>query len=247
MSSLRFYRSLHCAHRRLIRHNTSYSPKDATVDTGEIESENNPWSPSLYTDRVYVRKGIRNEALPANFRLSYEPIYEAPSIKYVSLLKRMTLGFALAGAYSSKLLYDLVQFDDIYAAGLLIGTLTPAAVVNYKLKDYVTRIFRLYDKDKPQDLDTLTSNEQLIIEKLNPTGSKTYNTLLTILNNETLKLTGSPSSLHPYSTWQAELDGVKSDYYVADNIGGVKMDRLWGIVEHNSGVNNGRYMEGIKE
>lgn len=156
----------------------------------------------------------------------------------------MTLGFAFAGAYGSKLLFDLVQFDDIYAAGLLMGTLTPALVVNYKLKDYVTRIFRLYDKDKPQDLETLTSNEQLVVEKLNASGSKTYNTLLNVLNNSTLKLSPDKQSfLKPYTSWIDESEGVKHNYYITDNIGGMKMDRLWGIVEHNSGVNNGRYME----
>lgn len=230
-----------------MRHSASYQSKDSNIDTGEIESENNPWSPTLYTDRVYVKDGMRKKALPDNYRLSYEPIYEAPSVKYVSLLKRMTLGFALAGAYSSKLLYDLVQFEDIYAAGLLVTTLAPAVVVNYKLKDYVTRIFRLYDKDKPQDLETLTCNEQLVVEKLQPTGNRTYNTLLKILNNDSLKLSAPPSPFKPYSSWQAETDGVTHEYYIADNIGGMKMDRLWGIVEHNSGVNNGRYVEDLKD
>lgn len=245
---LRFSRGLHCSQSRLARYGSSYTSESSTVDTGDIASENNPWSPTLYTDRVYIKSGLRNKALPPNFRLSYEPLYEAPSTRYVSLLKKMTLGFAFAGAYGSKLLFDLVQFEDVYAAGLLVGTLTPALVVNYKLKDYVTRIFRLYDKDKPQDLETLTSNEQLVVEKLNASGGKTYNTLLNILNNPTLKL--SPENhtlLKPYSSWTDEFEGVKQSFYITDNIGGMKMDRLWGIVENNSGVTNGRYMEDSEE
>lgn len=246
-TSIRLTRSFHTSKRSLVRFNTSYTTKDATVDTGGIATENNPWSPTLYTDRVYVKHGLFKEALPANYRLSYEPIYEAPSTRYVSLLKRMTLGFALAGAYGSKLLFELVQFEDIYAAGLLAATFAPAVAVNYKLKDYVTRVFRLYDKDQPQDLETLTKKEQLVIEKLNSMGTKTYNTLLTVLNNPTLRLSGGQSLFRPYATWEDKGDGVNNKFFLTDNIGGMKMDRLWGIVEHNSGVNNGRYIENVEE
>lgn len=244
---LRLVRSFHSGMRFLARHSGSYTSKGTAVDTGEITSENYPWSPTLYTDRVYVKNGFLSEKLLANFRLSYEPMYEAPSIRYVSLLKRMTLGFAIVGIYGSKLLYDLVQFDDIYAAGLFLGTLAPAVAVNYKLKDYVTRVFRLYDKSKPQDLEFLTSREQLVIEKLTSAGNKTYNTLMNVLNNKALQLAPRQSLWRPYATWVDESDGDKRGYYISDNIGGMKMDRLWGIVEHNSDVNNGRYMEDLKE
>lgn len=213
------------------------------METDEIISENNPWSPTLYNDIVRVRKGFRNVTLPENYRLSYEPIYEAPGSKYVAMLKRLTLSFAVIGVYGAKLFYELVQFDDLYALGTIIGTWTPAIAVQYKTSDYVTRAFRLYDKDKPQTLENLVNDEQLVMEKLLATGGKTYNTLLTVSNNPLLKLTDTENSaLAPYRLWETSDSDGKQYFYVVDNVGGMKMDRLWGIVEHNSGVDNGRYI-----
>lgn len=227
----------------LIRHKGSYKSDDSTVDTDEIISENNPWSPTLFSDVVHVRKGVRNVALPDNYRLSYEPLYEAPGSKYVAMLKRLTLSFAVIGVYGAKLFYELVQFDDIYAVGTLVGTWLPAAAVQYKTRDYVTRIFRLYDKNKPQTLENLVSDEKLVMEKLSTTGGKTYNKLLTVSANASLTLCDNDNSLiSPYRTWKTNDDDGKAYYYVVDNVGGMKMDRLWGIVEHNSGVDNGRFI-----
>lgn len=239
---LRFQRQFSVLARRSFRHKGNYKTEETTVETDEIVSDNNPWSPTLYNDLVYVRKGLRNVALPAKYRLSYEPLYEAPGSKYVAMLKRLTLSFAVLGIYGSKLLYELVQFDDIYALAVIVGTWTPAVATQYKTRDYVTRVFRLYDKEKPQTLENLVGDEKLIMEKLNATGGKTYNTLVTVLGNADLKLCPKESlfraALLPYRTWQ---DGEK-EFYLADNVGGMKMDRLWGIVERNSGVDNGRFM-----
>lgn len=235
------------AHRS--RHLGSYKLSDATVETDDIITENNPWSPTLYTDVVrYKPRGrwLRTQALPDNYRLSYQSLYEAPGSKYVSLLRRLTISFAVLGAYGAKLFYELVQFDDIYALFTLVGTISPAAFVQYKTKDYVTRIFRLYDKDKPQTLDNLVSDERLVMEKLLPMGLRTYNEVLQVSDNTLLQL---QKPLHgwlvPLATWK-EVDpetNRKRAYYVVDNIGGIKMDRLWGVVEHNLGVNHGRYID----
>lgn len=237
-------RSFSMSARALIRHKGTYKGNDSTVETDEIITENNPWSPTLLSDVVSVRKGFRDEALPENYRLSYEPLYEAPGSKYVAMLKRLTLSFAVIGVYGAKLFYELVQFDDIYAAATLVGTWSPAVVVQYKTRDYVTRIFRLYDKTKPQTLQNLVSDEKLIMEKLSATGGRTYNSLLTVSGNKALQLCPESSSvLTPYKTWH---DGNRN-YYVVDNIGGMKMDRLWGIVEHNLDVDNGRYIPEASE
>ncbi|GEQ67901.1 hypothetical protein JCM33374_g1567 [Metschnikowia sp. JCM 33374] len=244
MLSLRFSRSLKTSSRALFRHKGSFRNDDTTVETDEVVSDNNPWSPTLYQDKVYIRKGFRDVGLPSKYRLSYEPLYEAPGSKYVAVLKRLTLSFAVLGVYGSKLLYDSAQFDDIYALGVILGTWAPVAAVQFKTRDYVTRIFRLYDKEKPQTLENLVGDEKLIVEKLNPTGGKTYNSLVTVSENDSLKLCPkSNDALAPYRTWQETVDGRKKYYYVMDNVGGMKMDRLWGIVEHNSGVDNGRYMD----
>lgn len=230
-------------------HNTSYRLSDSTVNSDEIMSENDPWSPTLFNDIVHIRKpnSIRNSPLPSNYRLSYLALYEAPGAKYVAMLKRLTLSFAVLGCYGAKLFYESVQFDDIYAIGTLVSCAAPAYFVQIKTRDYVTRIFRLYDKEKPQTLENLLADEKLIMEKLNATGGKTYNELLTITDNKSLKLVDPPRFplLSPYASWE-EVDkesGSKRKYYVVDDIGGLKMDRLWGIVEHNSKVDNGRYIE----
>lgn len=225
-----------------MRHKGSFRSHDTNVETDEVMSDNNPWSPTLYNDIVYIRKGLRNVALPENFRLSYEPIYEAPGSKYVAMLKRLTLSFAVIGVYGAKLFYELVQFDDLYALGTIVGTWAPAVAVQYKTSDYVTRMFRLYDKLKPQTLENLVNDEKLVVEKLNATGGKTYNTLLTISGNTSLKLCDE-DTFSPYRSWEETLNGNKKYYYLADNVGGMKMDRLWGIVEHNLGVDNGRFLE----
>ncbi|ODV76734.1 uncharacterized protein CANTADRAFT_92325 [Suhomyces tanzawaensis NRRL Y-17324] len=230
-----------------IQHKGNFRTSDATVESDEIVTDNNPWSPTLYDDIVYVHKpnSIRATALPSNYRLSYSSLYEAPGAKYVAMLKRLTLSFAVLGVYGAKLFYESAQFDDIYAVATLVSCGVPAAYVQYRTKDYVTRIFRLYDKDKPQTLENLVQDEKLILEKLNSTGGKTYNTLLQVSNNRLLQLAPKRSVLMPYASW-CEVDpesNTKREHYVVDNIGGLKMDRIWGIVEHNSGVNNGRYIE----
>lgn len=220
---------------RSFRHKAAFS---ADLPADDIVSENNPWLPTLYQDTVHVRRGLRNVPLAANFRLSYEPLYEAPGAKYVAMMRRLTLSFAVLGVYGAKLFWELAQFDDALAGLTLAATWTPAAAVYYKTADYVTRVFRLYDKSAPQTLDNLVRGEQLVVEKLTATGGSTYNTLVSVAGNDALRLAPS-SAWTPYRTWQ---DGDRG-FYIADNVGGMKMDRLWGIVEHNSGVDNGRYVD----
>lgn len=229
-------------------HKGSYKSPDSQIDTDEIISENNPWSPSILNDVVKVRKPGKARAveLPENFRLAYQPIYEAPGSKYVSLLKRLTISVGVLGCYGAKLFYDSPNFDDFYAVFTLTSSWVPAALVQYKTRHYVTRIFRLYDKEKPQTLENLVNDENLIIEKLNVTGGKTYNSLIRITQNPSLKIVppARSSLLTPYATWEdIEPDSkVKRYHYIVDDIGGMKMDRLWGIAERNSNIDNGRYI-----
>lgn len=155
-------------------------------------------------------------------------------------MKRLTLSFAVLGCYGAKLFYESAQFDDMYALATLVGCWTPSAVVQYKTKDYVTRIFRLYKQDQPQTLENLVQDEKLILEKLNLTGGRTYNCLVTI--NPSLQLDKPPKWLRPYSSWTdiEPTSGRRRHFYVTDDTGGIKMDRIWGIVEKNLGANNGR-------
>lgn len=190
---------------------------------------------------MYVRTplALRSCEVPG-YRLAYSPLYESSGAKYVAMLKRLTLSFAVLGVYGAKLFYELAQFDDIYAAATLVGCCTPPALVQYKTKDYVTRIFRLYPKDKPQTLENLVTDEKIVLEKLNATGGRTYNCLVTM--NPLLQLDKPASWREPYSTWTdiEPTTGRRRHFYVQDDMGGVKMDRIWGIVERNSGVDNGR-------
>ncbi|KAI5956392.1 hypothetical protein KGF54_000867 [Candida jiufengensis] len=222
----------------------SFKSNDDSVESDTLISDNNPWSPTLEEDPVFVQERDKffKTQLPPQYRLSYAPIYEAPASKYVSMLKRLTLSFSVIGIYGSKLLFESSQFDDSFAYSLLIGVFIPVLLVQYKSRDYVTRIFRLYNKNLPQTLNNLVNDENLIIEKLGFTGGKTYNELLKISNNPNLKLSPPPKVYKPYTTWEEKNPntGIKREFYIVDNVGGIKMDRLWGIVEKNSNVNNGR-------
>ncbi|KAI5967878.1 hypothetical protein CANMA_002646 [Candida margitis] len=227
-------------------HAKSFKSSDSNVDTDELISENNPWSPTLEDDPIFIqeRHKITKTQLPEYYRLSYNPIYEAPAAKYVSILKRLTLSFGVVGLYGSKLIYESTQFDDSFAYTLLAGTIIPIILVQWKTKDYVTRIFRLYNKTIPQTLDNLVKDENLIVEKLNFTGGKTYNELLKITDNKSLIISPEHKFWKPYTTWEdksnGQENGSKREFYIVDDIGGIKMDRLWGVVEKNSGINNGR-------
>lgn len=230
------------------RHSSSYKSADYTADQDDIRTENNSWSPTLYTDIVRIKEpfSLKSKSLPSNLRLSYSALYESPGAKYVSVLKRFSLSASVLGLYGAKLFYDSPQFEDIYAYITAAFFLLPTLFVQFKTRDYVTRIFRLYDREKPQTLENLVSDEKLIMEKLNFSGGKTYNELLTVGKNETLRL-APPTNfplIMPYRTWEETLEtGKKRYFYVVDDIGGIKMDRLWGIIEHNSNVNNGRYID----
>jgi hypothetical protein len=226
----------------MVKHQSNFRNTDSNVESDEIVTDNNPWSPTLYNDIVYIKHPGTFKSTPMDdkYRLSYSPLYESPGAKYVSMLKRLSISFAVLGIYGAKLFYESAQFDDMYAVYTILATSAPALAIQYKTKDYITRIWRLYDKTQPQTLENLLSDEKLVMEKLNGWGSRTYNELLSITNNHDLKVVHDQNNvLRPYSTWQCG----NRNFYVVDNIGGLKMDRLWGIAEHNSGINNGRYIE----
>lgn len=235
------YRPLSKSTIAMIKHQSNFRNTDSNVESDEIVTDNNPWSPTLYNDIVYIKRPGKFKSTPMDdkYRLSYSPLYESPGAKYVSMLKRLSISFAVLGVYGAKLFYESAQFDDIYAVYTILTTSAPAVAIQYKTKDYVTRIWRLYDKTQPQTLENLVSDEKLVMEKLNGWGSRTYNELLPIANNHELKVVDNNGILRPYSTWQSG----NRNFYVVDNIGGLKMDRLWGIAEHNSGIDNGRYIE----
>lgn len=233
-------------HLLLVRYkSTPLRSPDSEFESDEVVSPNNPWLPTLYTDpvRVYSRASWPlSRTLPSHMRLSYTPLYDSPGGKYAGMLRKTTFGFALCGAYAAKLIADLAQFDDVYAITALTACIIPWIVVQVKTRHYVVRLWRLYDnRDTPQTLELLTTNETLVAEKLTIGGGRTYNELINV--DSLLRLASPPNAvsrvLGPYTAWTQN----KTHHYIADNVGGLKMDRIWGIVEKNSGVNNGRFFE----
>lgn len=177
--------------------------------------------------------GIAATPIDSKYRLGYDPIYTSPTYKNIATLKRATLAIGVIGIYASY----LINGSPIVANewGYLISglTLIPIPTVGFMTQHYVSRIFRLYDSTKPQTLENLTTDETLVAEKISWTGRSYYNRLVKV---QDLRLT---KERFGWVNWKTD----KDKFYVIDDLGGIKMDRIWGIVEHNSGVNNGRFFE----
>lgn len=169
--------------------------------------------------------------LPGNFRTGYDPLYVSPAGNSISLLKRASLGFGVAGLYISHLMSGMPLFSDslVYLATTLSVIPFPAA--HLLTQHYVTRLFRLYDTEKPQNLESLTTDETLVAEKVSFTGRRYYNTLVKVQDLQVIK-----NGLIK-ANWKTN-DGL---FYIVDDVGGIKMDRIWGVAEKNSGIDNGRY------
>lgn len=191
------------------------------------------------TDLVYIRKPrtIMSMPLPENFRLGYFPIYTAPATSYVSLIKRMSLSGSALGIYVSHLLNTSANFSTSLAVLTLMLSVIPTPIIQYFTSSYVTKIFRLYDKNKtPQTFENLTEDETLVFERMTLGGKRFYNELVNVNNLKLVK------TWYGVKLWQHEdSDGTIRRYYVSDDLGGIKMDRIWGIVEKNSGIHNGRF------
>lgn len=184
---------------------------------------------------IKVKEPFAIAATPIDpkYRAGYEPLYVAPSHKHIATMKRVSLAVGVVGIYVSHLMFDsvVVANELSYVVGAL-STL-PIPAVNYFTQNYVSRIFRLYDSTKPQTLENLVTDETLLAEKISWTGRSYYFRLAKVKD---LKLSNDRFG---WVNWKTD----KDQFYVTDDIGGIKMDRIWGIVEHNSGVDNGRFFE----
>lgn len=184
---------------------------------------------------IKVKEPFAIAATPIDpkYRTGYEPLYVAPSHKHIATMKRVSLAVGVVGIYVSHLMFDsvVVANELSYVVGAL-STL-PIPAVNYFTQNYVSRIFRLYDSTKPQTLENLVTDETLLAEKISWTGRSYYFRLAKVKD---LKLSNDRFG---WVNWKTD----KDQFYVTDDIGGIKMDRIWGIVEHNSGVDNGRFFK----
>lgn len=174
--------------------------------------------------------------LDAKYRTGGTPLYIGPLTKQIALAKKLTLTFGVIGVYVTKILFDIELFlPEVNCLILLIMTL-PYPLVQFFSSSYVVSIYRLYDSSKPQTLENLTNDETLVISKLNYTGRRPVNNVVK-LDSIDLKL-----GKLGWQNWCSRdpSTSVMRNYYVEDNTGGIAMDRIWGIVESQNGVNNGR-------
>lgn len=118
----------------------------------------------------------------------------------------------------------------------LIPLLIPIPVFQYLSKPYVTRIFRLYRADEPQTYENLVKDETLVVEQVGAFGRSVHATQIKLQDIRIVK------ERYGWVNWEYKDPESKEilKMYVADNVGGIKMDRIWGIIEKNSGIDNGR-------
>lgn len=185
--------------------------------------------------KVLKPHAIFASELDPKYRLGHEPLYSAPTLKLVSTFKRASLGFGIAGVYISQLMTGTPLFT-IEASYIMAGlSVIPLPLVHFFTKDYVTRIFRVYNEDfQAQTMSSLTDEETLVIEKISFTGNSFYKYLVKV---EDLSLAEKKLG---WINWK---DKEGKGYYVSDDIGGLNMDRIWGKVEKQSGVDTGRSVE----
>lgn len=175
------------------------------------------------------------EPLDPQIQLSHEPLYTAPMASQVSFTKRWSLGFFGVGAYIGYLTMGVGASSTLVAAGL-VPLLLPLPLIQYFAGGYVTRIFRVYRRNEPQTYEALTENETLMVEKLSLFGRSTYGVPIQVQN------TFIANRRLGWINWVHldERTGALTKLYVEDNIGGIQMDRIWGILEKNSNIDNGR-------
>lgn len=177
-----------------------------------------------------------SEPLDPKKQLSMRPIYEAPAGHHIAFTKRATFGFLFIGLYAGYVTLTAATLPNILGLVGILPIAVPIPLLHYLTKHYVTRVFRLYDKDVVQTYDNITKDETLVIEKISTFGRSLHATEIKLKD---IKLA---NGRYGWVNWVAkdEASGEVIPMYIADNVGGIKMDRLWGIVEKNSGVDNGR-------
>ncbi|VVT55321.1 uncharacterized protein SAPINGB_P004538 [Magnusiomyces paraingens] len=192
----------------------------------------------------------------AKYRLSNWPIYVAPAGPQVAFTKRASLGLAALSGYIGYLATTTASVSALAATLGVVPLLLPIPFFQYLSKPYVTRIFRLYERlppvihkrtgedgleytdEEPQSYtyETLTEDETLVVEQIGAFGRSVHATQIKVKDIRIV------SDRMGWVTWEYKdpESGEVLPMYVADNVGGIKMDRLWGVIEKNSGIDNGR-------
>lgn len=203
-----------------------------------LRSDINPDFPVDPRQVPRVRRPGRyfSEPLPPYLRIGNAPIYTAPAGSQIAFTKRSTLGFAALGAYVGYLCSVTTAIPAYVMWAGLVPLLLPIPVFAYLSKPYVTRIFRLYRVDEPQTYENLTNDETLVVEQVGTFGRSVFASQIRL---QDIRIS---NERYGWVNWEYK-DPETNDVvkmYVADNVGGIKMDRIWGIIEKNSGINNGR-------
>lgn len=89
---------------------------------------------------------------------------------------------------------------------------------------------------QPYTLEDLVDSETLVIEQIGNFGRSVHATEVKLKDIRIVK------ERMGWVNWVYKDPETKDELkmYVADNVGGIKMDRIWGIIESNSGIDNGR-------
>jgi hypothetical protein len=169
-------------------------------------------------------------------RLGFNPLYTSPMGSQVAYTKKFSVGFLGLGSCALYLLNGAGVVEGFGALAAIIPLIFPIPVVNYLTKPYVTRIFRLYDKEGAQTYENITKDETLVIEQIGMFGNRHHATAVKVKDIRIGK------ERFGWVNWicKDSNSGELLKFFVADNVGGLKMDRIWGIIETNSGVDNGR-------
>lgn len=176
------------------------------------------------------------EPMDPNTYLGQHPLYEGPFTSQIAFSKRWSMGFLFVGSYVGYLSMGVVGISDSMAMLGLLPLVLPLPLLQYFAGNYVTRVFRVYRKNEVQTYENLTNDETLMVEKLSLFGRSTYGVPIKV------KDTYIVNKRLGWINW-AYVDpnnNAMVKMYVQDNIGGMRMDRIWGILEKNSGIDNGR-------
>ncbi|KAK7207372.1 hypothetical protein BZA70DRAFT_271121 [Myxozyma melibiosi] len=233
--------------------------------TGSVRfamSEINPSNPEEEEVSTKIKTGLYAPILysvdyinPYEKSVARQPIYTAPSSFHVAATKRTMWTFAVIGGYFST---AMMAMDGIpLSLSLLVGipSVLPLPITYWLTAPYVNRIFRIYDQPEgePVDVEKLKENEEFIFECIGVFGRGLYNTRvklsdLRVVNKRfgwvTLEVTDeSAKKIKPKRNFLLDaFDGLRTRrwFYVADDVGGYKMERIWAIIDRQSGVDNGR-------
>jgi hypothetical protein len=215
----------------------SHTVRGSFHSSSILKSVVNPAYPEdeSYKIRIRTPGKIFAEPMDPRKKLGMRPIYTALAGHHIAFTKRASFGFFLISLYAGYVAYSSALPNYVGLIGIVPLAL-PIPILQYLTRPYVTRIFRLYNRDEPQTYENITKDETLVVEQIGVFGRSLFATEIKLkdvrLANERMG----------WVNWvcKDKESGEVLKLYVGDNVGGIKMDRIWGIIEKNSGVNNGR-------